>query len=179
MQSCWLPSLLLHFCPKRPKPKKRFSAKAHSSILKRVKQISLDYLRNERQNRAVSIADELKVQSVSFDEMKMAHTKVRQTVNDIPVWESEAIVHLKADGELSAITDDLKDAVYVNTQPKFSAEDAINLAKKSIQRIKFFNRNADGRFVDLSRRRSRSSGLSRADAPRRRLKRNGDARDFY
>jgi hypothetical protein len=41
----------------------------------------------------------------------MAHTKVRQTVGDVPVWEGEAIVHLKADGSLSTITDNLKESL--------------------------------------------------------------------
>ena len=125
------------FLPVTSEAQKTIIGKGTALDVEQIKQISLDYLRSERLNRAVSGADELKVQSVSFDEMKMAHTKVRQTVNDIPVWESEAIVHLKADGELSAITDDLKDAVYVNTQASFSAEDAIDFAKKSYKGSKF------------------------------------------
>lgn len=97
--------------------------------IERVKQISLDYLRNQTARRAIGGADRFEVQSVSFDDLKMAHTKVRQTVNDVPVWEGEAIVHIKADGSLSSITDALKEAVSVNTTPNFSADDAIEFAK--------------------------------------------------
>ncbi len=70
------------------------------------KQISLDILRGQSAQRAIGNADEFSVQKVKIDELKMAHTKVRQTVGGIPVWEGEAIVHLNPDGELSSITDD-------------------------------------------------------------------------
>ncbi|MDQ3712481.1 MAG: M4 family metallopeptidase [Acidobacteriota bacterium] len=96
----------------------------------RVKQISLNYLRDNTASRSIGSADELKVKSVEFDELNMAHTKVFQTVNEIPVWEGEAIVHIKSDGSLSTITDNLKDSLVVNTQPNFSADEAIELAKK-------------------------------------------------
>ncbi len=105
--------------------------------IERVKQISLDYLRNEIANRTIGGADRFEVQSVSFDDLKMAHTKVRQTVNDVPVWEGEAIVHIKADGSLSTITDALKEAVSVNTTPNFSADDAITFAKTMYRGSKY------------------------------------------
>lgn len=94
----------------------------------RVKQISLNYLLENTASRSVGGAAELKPQTVSFDDLGMAHTKIRQTVNEIPVWEGEAIVHLKADGSLASITDDLKSSISVNTQPNFSDVDAKNLA---------------------------------------------------
>ena len=61
----------------------------------------------------------------------MAHTRFRQTVDGIPVWEGEVIVHLKADGTLSSITDDLKEAVHVNTTPSFSVREVAKLALRS------------------------------------------------
>ena len=96
--------------------------------LERVKQISLDYLLQSTANRAIGSASELKAESVVIDDLKMAHTKVRQTVGDVPVWEGEAIVHLKADGSLATITDELKDRLIVSTQPNFSAEEAEKMA---------------------------------------------------
>ncbi len=125
------------FLPKTSEAQKTIFGKGTPADIENIKQISLDYLRNNRLNRAVSSADELRVASVSIDELNMAHTKVRQTVDDIPVWEGEAIVHLKADGKLSAITDDLKDSVSVHTQPSFSSEDAIALAAKSYKGLRF------------------------------------------
>lgn len=101
-----------------------------SGDVEHIKQISLDFLRNDTANRAIGITSELKAQSVVFDDLNMAHTKVRQTVNDVPVWEGEAIVHLKADGSLSTITDNLKESLFVNTQPTYSEEDAIEIAEK-------------------------------------------------
>ena len=65
---------------------------------------------------------------VEIDELKMAHTRVRQTVGKVPVWEGEAIVHLKSDGELSTITDNLKESISVNTDPNFTAKEAVKFA---------------------------------------------------
>ena len=61
----------------------------------------------------------------------MAHTHVQQTVEGVPVWEGEAIVHLKPDGELSRITDDLKENITVNTQPNFKPEEALKFALRT------------------------------------------------
>lgn len=91
------------------------------------KQISLSILRDRATQRSIGNVDEFQVQKVEIDNLKMAHTRVRQTVNGIPVWEGEAIVHLKPDGTLSTITDDLKEGIAVNTQPNFSEKDAVNL----------------------------------------------------
>lgn len=92
------------------------------------KQISLDILRGESLHRAIGDVSEFDVQKVEIDEMKMAHTRVRQTVDKIPVWEGEAIVHLKSDGELAVITDNLKENILVRTEPNLSEKDAYNIA---------------------------------------------------
>ncbi len=118
------------FLPRSSEANKTVFGNGSQDDIETVKQISLDYLRRETANRLTGGADELKVQSVVFDDLKMAHTKVRQTVGDIPVWEGEAIVHIKADGSLASITDGLKDAVTVNTAPNFSMKDAVRIAEK-------------------------------------------------
>lgn len=97
----------------------------------RAKQISLDILRGEALNRQIGNVDDFRVKRVEIDDLKMAHTHVQQTVNGIPVWESEAIVHLKPDGELLNITDQLKETVSVNTEPNFKRGEALNLAKQT------------------------------------------------
>ena len=99
------------------------------------KQKSLDVLRNRSQERGITNADDFKVKSVEIDNMKMAHTRFQQTVNDIPVWEAEAIVHLNADGEVASITDDLKASLAVNTEPNLSEKEAVSLATNT-KRIK-------------------------------------------
>lgn len=96
--------------------------------LENAKQISLGILRDRAAQRAIGNVDEFQVQKVEIDDLDMAHTRVRQTVNGIPVWEGEAIVHLKSDGSLSTVTDDLKEGISVNTQPNFSEKDAYNMA---------------------------------------------------
>ncbi len=96
--------------------------------LNNAKQISLGILRDRAAQRAIGNVDEFQVQKVEIDDLKMAHTRVRQTVGGIPVWEGEAIVHLKQDGSLATVTDDLKEGIAVNTEPNLSEKDAYNLA---------------------------------------------------
>lgn len=95
--------------------------------LENAKQISLGVLRDRAAQRAIGNVDEFQVQKVEIDDLKMAHTRVRQTVGGIPVWEGEAIVHLNQDGSLSTVTDDLKEMIAVNTKPNFSEKDAVNI----------------------------------------------------
>lgn len=92
------------------------------------KRISLGILRDQAAQRSIGNVDEFEVQKVEIDDLQMAHTRVRQTVDGVPVWEGEAIVHLKADGTLSTITDNLKEAIVVSTKPNFSAKHAIQVA---------------------------------------------------
>lgn len=99
--------------------------------LENAKQISLGILRDRAAQRAIGNIDEFQVQKVEIDNLKMAHTRVRQTVGGVPVWEGEAIVHLKADGALSTVTDALKEAIAVNTQPNLSEKDAIRAVVNS------------------------------------------------
>ncbi len=96
--------------------------------LENAKQISLGILRGRAAQRAIGNVDEFQVQKVEIDDLKMAHTRVRQTVEGIPVWEGEAIVHLNQDGSLSTVTDDFKEMIAVSTKPNLSDRDAINAA---------------------------------------------------
>ncbi len=96
--------------------------------LEKAKQISLEYLQSQALSRGIGNASDFKVEKVEIDGLSMAHTRVQQTVNNIPVWEGEAIVHLNQDGSLSTITDELKTDIAVNTEPNFSEKEAYNLA---------------------------------------------------
>ena len=96
--------------------------------LDQAKHISLNILRDRATQRAIGNVDEFQVQTVEVDDLGMAHTRVRQTIGGIPVWEGEAIVHLTKEGELSTITDELKESIAVNTEPNFSEKDAYNIA---------------------------------------------------
>jgi Zn-dependent metalloprotease len=114
--------------PKGAGASKNIFEKGTQDELEQAKQISLGILRDRATQRLIGNVDEFQVMKVEVDELRMAHTRVRQTVAGIPVWEGEAIVHLKADGTLSVVTDELKESVIVNTQPNYSAEDALKIA---------------------------------------------------
>ncbi len=92
------------------------------------KQISLGILRGRAQQRSIGSVDDYNVKRVEIDDLKMAHTHVQQVIGGVPVWEGEAIVHLKPDGELSLITDDLKENISINTQANFKPAEALEIA---------------------------------------------------
>ena len=92
------------------------------------KQKSFEILRGRATMRPIGNSDEFAVKRVEIDDLKMAHTHLQQQIGGVPVWGGEAIVHLRADGELSVVTDDLKDNIAVNTTANFSARQAIRFA---------------------------------------------------
>ncbi len=99
--------------------------------LERAKEISLNILRERAANRSIGNIDEYEVKRVEIDELRMAHTRVQQKVDGIPVWEGEAIVHLKTDGSLADITDALKEGVSVVTTPDLSERQAVSSARSA------------------------------------------------
>ncbi|MEZ5307901.1 MAG: M4 family metallopeptidase [Pyrinomonadaceae bacterium] len=92
------------------------------------RRVSLDYLRNRAAERAIGNVDEFLVTRVDIDDLGMAHTRVSQAVQGIPVWEGEAIVHLKSDGSVSGMTDALFNGISVGTEPNFTIKEAIEMA---------------------------------------------------
>ncbi|MGQ0542267.1 MAG: M4 family metallopeptidase, partial [Blastocatellia bacterium] len=103
----------------------------------KAKQISLGILRDRAAQRAIGNPDDYIVKRVEIDELKMAHTHVQQLIDGVPVWEGEAIVHLKSDGELSLITDELKDSVAINTKSNLTPEEAVEFAKRMYRGSRF------------------------------------------
>jgi thermolysin len=81
------------------------------------------------QDKGYAGLDQARVMKVEIDDLGMGHTRVQQTVNGVPVWGGEAIIHLKSDGSLFAVTDSLQTDVSVDTNPNLSARDAIENAK--------------------------------------------------
>jgi Zn-dependent metalloprotease len=92
------------------------------------RQISLGVLRDRSAQRAIGNVDEYEVKRVEIDDLGMAHTHVKQRVGGVPVWEGEAIVHLKGDGSLSDITDSLKESIAINTTPGLNQKQAYRAA---------------------------------------------------
>ena len=72
--------------------------------------------------------DELKVSRVAIDKQGMAHTRLQQTLDGVPVWGAEAIVHLRGDGTLLGATDDMIRDLRVDTTPDYDADEAIDIA---------------------------------------------------
>jgi thermolysin len=105
-----------------------FGKGTHDEI-ENAKQKSLRVLKDRAVRRGIGNADEFKVKKVEIDRLNMAHTRFQQTVDNVPVWEGEAIVHLNPEGELRGMTDELKEAVAVNTQPNLSEEAAVRTAR--------------------------------------------------
>src|SRR5215204_2262744 len=108
---------------------KNIFGKGNDDEIEKAKQKSLSVIKDKAALRGIGSDSDFKVKKVEIDGLSMAHTRFQQTVNDVPVWEGEAIVHLKADGELKDVTDNLKESVAVNTQPNFSATEALNMAR--------------------------------------------------
>jgi thermolysin len=113
---------------------KQLFGKGTPDEIEKARQKSLSVIKDKAAQRGIGNDNDFKVKKVEIDKLNMAHTRFQQTVNDIPVWESEAIVHLNADGELSSVTDDLKGAVTVGTEPNFPAEQALSIAKSLVER---------------------------------------------
>ncbi|MCK6507240.1 M4 family metallopeptidase [Myxococcota bacterium] len=73
--------------------------------------------------------DELRTLKVHVDDLTgMAHAKVQQLHEGVPVWGGEAIVHFSTGGKVASITDDLRASVQVDTTPLYDADEAIDLA---------------------------------------------------
>jgi Zn-dependent metalloprotease len=77
-------------------------------------------------------AGELTVTRTATDALSMSHTRIQQTLDGVPVFGGEAIVHLSADGGLRGITDNLITAPSdLDTTPRITEEDAIQSAVAS------------------------------------------------
>lgn len=62
---------------------------------------------------------------VGVDAIGMAHVRLQQDVDGVPVFGGEAIVHLNADGTVFGVTDDMLRDLDVDTAPLYAADEAI------------------------------------------------------
>ncbi|MEW6737576.1 MAG: M4 family metallopeptidase [Acidobacteriota bacterium] len=90
--------------------------------------ISFDFLGQRLSDYGISNISELKAKSVQVDDLSMAHTRVQQTYQGVPVFGGEAIVHLNTDGSLFAFTDSLVKQININIEPSLTVNDAIDVA---------------------------------------------------
>jgi thermolysin len=106
---------------------KKFN-KGTQQELNLAKTMSYEYLAQYVSSRGIDSTKDLKVINVAVDDLSMAHTKMQQTVNGVPVFGGETIVHLNSDGSLFNITDSLVSKVSVSTEPTLSKTEALNAA---------------------------------------------------
>ena len=72
--------------------------------------------------------DEVQTKSVDIDLLGMAHTRVEQTIDGIPVVGGQAIIHLDPTGKLARVTDSLIRHIDVDTEPVFDRKSSIDIA---------------------------------------------------
>ncbi|MDP2308767.1 MAG: M4 family metallopeptidase [Pseudomonadota bacterium] len=65
---------------------------------------------------------------VGVDSVGMAHVRLQQDVDGIPVFGGEAIIHLDAAGAYVGVTDDMVRDLDVDTAPLYTAEEALEIA---------------------------------------------------
>ena len=100
----------------------------NSDKVKTVENISRQILRDRTAQRAYGSVEDFVIKQTLFDTENFSHVKFRQTVDKIPVWGGESIVHLRADNSLFTVTDNFLKNVSVNTEPNFSAREIKDLA---------------------------------------------------
>ncbi|HLM01356.1 MAG TPA: hypothetical protein VK400_09920, partial [Pyrinomonadaceae bacterium] len=71
---------------------KNIFSKGSSDEIEKAKQKSLSVIKDKAARRGIAQDNDFKVKKVEIDKLNMAHTRFQQTVNDVPVWEGEAIV---------------------------------------------------------------------------------------
>ena len=96
--------------------------------LVRARALGLQRIRAIAQQKGIERADELVVIGTHVDRLSMAHTRVQQRFNGIPVLRGEAIAHLNPDGSAFAETDDLVANINVSTTPLLTPAAAIDRA---------------------------------------------------
>jgi Zn-dependent metalloprotease len=65
---------------------------------------------------------------VEVDELGMAHVRLQQRLDGVPVFGGEAIVHLHSDGAVASISDSFVPDPQVDTRPLVTADEALELA---------------------------------------------------
>jgi len=93
---------------------------------------------------AEPIETELEVVRVAIDRVKIAHTRVQQTYDGVPVFEGEAIVHLNPDGTERSVTNALVSDIDLETTPELSSSEAADLAMLE------HGRGGEGEYTQLA-----------------------------
>ncbi|MBY0099650.1 M4 family metallopeptidase [Mesobacillus maritimus] len=106
----------------------KFSASTSSNALNYLKQ-------NEKKTGLKNADKNLKVKEVLKDELGMTHVRFNQSVNGVPVEGSEVVVHFNGENEVQSVNGRVNQTLVdesVNTSPSVTAEEALEIAKKSV-----------------------------------------------
>jgi len=111
--------------PRAQGPSRLFTT-GTASELALARSMGADRLRAMASQRGIN--DELVVSNVSVDTLSMAHTRVQQRFEGVPVFGGEAIAHFRPDGSLFTETDNLLSDISVNVTPLITANAAVSRA---------------------------------------------------
>ncbi len=113
-----------------PSPETSGTSGTPSLTPEAAKQRSIDILQ-KHSARNPNLAQFLTARTVDIEPTGEAHVRVVQTYKGIPVFGSEIIVHLDANGNLKELTDGSVKNIVVDTTPSISESDAVDAAVKS------------------------------------------------
>ncbi|MEQ1571520.1 MAG: M4 family metallopeptidase, partial [Myxococcota bacterium] len=82
----------------------------------------------EAKNPALAGVQDFVLERVDFDELGMAHVRVAQTVDGLPVFGGEAIVHLAGDGSTDSFTDTFVRDLRLDRSIDLTLDDAVDAA---------------------------------------------------
>ena len=95
--------------------------------MQRAEQLGLQHVLETRPELLNGV-DEVWTKRVHIDQLGKAHTRIMQTVDNIEVFGGQAIVHMRPDGSFETMTDNLVRHVYVDTTPKYTDYQALDIA---------------------------------------------------
>ena len=122
-------SLAFIFALTMPRRDASASADKAADKLARAKEIAQGVIAARADKHGIRDAKrDLKATRAFTDDQAKTHTRFQQTLNGIPVWGSEAIVHLNPDDSVFAVTDDLLDSVEADTEPYRTPDEAVRTA---------------------------------------------------
>jgi Zn-dependent metalloprotease len=89
---------------------------------------SLDHLAANAAVFGLRGKDDVRLMRAFTDELDLTHTRFQQTIDGVPVFGGEGIVHLRRDRSISRVTDAFVHGIAVSTTPRLSSHDAISRA---------------------------------------------------
>lgn len=92
-----------------------------------VQDLTWDFLATKAPSLGLDLQD-FQAIKVWTDDLGMAHTRLAQRYQGVPVFGAQAIVHFGPDGALQSFTDSLQRDIQVDTSPAYTAEEALDIA---------------------------------------------------